>query len=155
LVESLKAETGGTGLHGLMLATLQIAADTPVADAASESFDDTFRFDAIGVGLVSDLAAAIDLPPIPQWPRIISRVAKRWFPTGIGWLDFIRRLLADPRLLDEFSPSPAFTLSNERMASLLTSPSPETLEVQNLMACQGIIFASQKTEEALALFNPE
>jgi len=150
---AFQSAIGDLPIQDVLLTVLQLAGDTTQATTASETFDDVFAFAVPELPSISDVLFDWELPGMPKWPRIISRCSRRWFAVGLGWLQLITAVLTVDSLRD-LSPSPAADLMIDHIQHRLSAADPGTLEVRNMIACQGIVLASQRTAMALEIFKP-
>lgn len=142
-------------LSDALLTILQIALDTDYAGVASETFDSVFALDSEEQETVSESYQGWNMPSVTQWPRIISRTGRKWFPTGPTWVDFVRSIFNHPDVLSEFSPSPGTTFALSHVRGRILASTQDTLQARNFIACQGIVLARHNPDRLLALFGSD
>lgn len=150
LEDGAEKPTESVTFGAMALAMVQLIVGTAHADASRDQFDSALRIENEEGEELSDLYLKWDLPPTPQWPRIISRTGEKWFEPGRLWLVLVTIVVQEGHIEDRAGSPLTLWIVNEVKQRL---PNPSHIELRNLIACLGIVLAKNNPARLIEFFD--
>lgn len=150
LLSQTDSADAGITFEVVALALLQLVVGTTHADASRDRLDLGLQIINDETRAVSDIYEDWELPPTPEWPRIISRTGAKWFAPGQHWLDLVIAVIVFGGI-DERVGTPLTRWAVDELKELL--PDPSNLELRTMIACLGIVLSKQHPDTLIEMFE--